>query len=166
VATVRPADKAVKESREDNNQQLAVVNVADEQSKVLLVDGEARWEFHYLSQALLRDRSMKVESVVFTQPRLGKVPEDELKKMHNPALKLPALPPDKPDDDPLLDYDCIILGDMAPERLSEADRKRLERYVADRGGTLVVLAGKRGMPLAFLPKGQGGDPATRDAGDP
>ena len=28
-----------------------------------------------------------------------------------------------------------------------AERKRLEKYVAERGGTLVILAGKRFMPL-------------------
>src|SRR5262249_12355503 len=56
VATVRPGDKSTKESREENNQQSVLINVADDKSKVLLIDGEARWEFHYLWQALLRDR--------------------------------------------------------------------------------------------------------------
>jgi hypothetical protein len=36
-----------------------------------------------------------------------------------------------------------------PEQLPPADRLRLEKYVADRGGTLVLLAGKRAMPLAY-----------------
>src|SRR5205823_5132635 len=53
--------------------------------------------------------------------------------------------------DPLFEYDCIILGDVLPEQITPAERTRLERYVADRGGTLVVLAGKRAMPMAYLP---------------
>src|SRR5439155_13486035 len=52
--------------------------------------------------------------------------------------------------DALSGYDCIVLGDVTPEQLPLGDRLRLEKYVADRGGTLVLLAGKRSMPLAYL----------------
>jgi hypothetical protein len=131
------------EIRTDNNGRPIVINVADDKAKVLLVDGEARWEFHYLQSALLRDRTMDVQGVVFSQPRLGKISEEELRQIGNPALTLPAEP------DAFAPYDCIILGDVAPEQLPPAERIRLEKYVADRGGTLVVLAGKRAMPLAF-----------------
>ena len=164
---MRPLDKNTREARADNNQQSVIINVADEQSKVLLVDGEARWEFHYLWQALLRDRSMKVSSVVFVQPRIGKVSEAELKKLNNPSLTLPPPPAaDKPEQDELFNYDCIILGDVTPERLSRAERLRLQRYVADRGGTLVILAGKRGMPLAFGRAGSVSDRRTPRAKPP
>jgi hypothetical protein len=141
TVTARPVDG---EARTDNNGRPVVINVADDKARVLLIDGEARWEFHYLASALVRDRIMQVDSVVFSQPRLGKIPEDELRKVGNPALALPA------DPDALAGYDCIVLGDVTPEQLPAADRARLEKYVADRGGTLVVLAGKRAMPLAFL----------------
>jgi len=49
-----------------------------------------------------------------------------------------------------LRYDCIILGDVTPEELPPAERIRLEKYVGERGGTLVMLAGKRSMPMQFL----------------
>lgn len=143
VVTAHPQDRSVKEAREENNRQPAAINVADEKSKVLLVDGEARWEFHYLATVLQRDRAMQPSSVVFLQPRLGKIPEDELKKIGNPSTTMPEGP------DALAGYDCIILGDTSPEQFSLAERQRLEKYVADRGGTLVMLAGKRFMPLGF-----------------
>ena len=101
---------------------------------------------------------MQPQSVVFLQPRLGQVPEDELKKAGYAWRSLPAEP------DALSAYDCIILGDVAPEQLPLADRLRLEKYVGDRGGTLVVLAGKRSMPLAYAGVGDGGpegDPLMR-----
>jgi hypothetical protein len=148
LATVKPANKDTKEAREDNNQQPVVINVGDDKAKVLLVDGEARWEFHYLWQVLLRDRSMKVDSVVYVQPRLGKLSEEELKRINNPARALPRA--EAADKDPLFEYDCVILGDVLPEQLPRPDRERLRRYVADRGGTLVILAGKRANPLGFV----------------
>jgi hypothetical protein len=66
-----------------------------------------------------------------------------LQKSGYPATQLPAEP------DALNAYDCIILGDVSPDQLPMADRARLEKYVAERGGTLVFLAGKRAMPQAF-----------------
>ena len=142
-ALVVKVRKEREELRGDNNERPLAVNVADDKAKVMLIDGEARWEFHYLASALARDRSMDTKPVVFSQPRLGGIPEEELQKSGYPATQLP------PEPDALNNYDCIILGDVAPDQLPMADRVRLEKYVAERGGTLVFLAGKRAMPQAF-----------------
>ncbi len=149
VASVEPADPTERETRTDNNSRSVAVNVTDDKAKVLLVDGEARWEYHYLATALQRDRRMQLQTVVFNQPRLSEHDPEEQRRLGLPRLALPAGP------DALAEFDCIILGDVAPEQLPPADRVRLEKYVADRGGTLVVLAGKRSMPLAY-PDAAGG----------
>jgi hypothetical protein len=149
TVSVRPALTETKEVRTDNNSQTVKVNVADDKARVLLIDGEARWEFHYLASALARDRSMQVSNVVFSQPRIGKVSEEDLQKVGNPALSLPTEP------DALANFDCIVLGDVAPDQLPPAERTRLLKYVADRGGTLVIVAGKRAMPLVY--QGAGGE---------
>jgi hypothetical protein len=148
--------------RFDNNNRAVEINVADDKAKVLLVDGEARWEYHYLANALVRDRTVQTQSVVFTQPRLGKIAEDELRRIGNPALTLPS------DPDALAPYDCIVLGDVSPTQLPLAERARLEKYVADRGGTLVILAGKRSMPLAYQEFGAVAPtrPDDPESGDP
>jgi hypothetical protein len=144
VASVRPVNPDTKETRTDNNSRLTTVNVADDKAKVLLIDGEARWEYHYLATALKRDRTLKVESVVFQQPRLDpNLSPAQLRKMGSPQQQLPAGP------EALADFDCIILGDVGIEPLPLAERQRLEKYVAERGGTLIILAGKRFMPLAY-----------------
>ncbi|HEY1859107.1 MAG TPA: hypothetical protein VGG61_02065, partial [Gemmataceae bacterium] len=144
IVSIKPTSPDTKEIRTDNNNLSVKVNVADDKARVLVIDGEARWEYHYLASALARDRTMDTKSVVFAQPRLGKIGEEELEKIGNPSLTLPKEP------DALSGYDCIVLGDVMPEQLPAADRIRLEKYVADRGGTLVLLAGKRAMPLAYL----------------
>ena len=148
---VRPTLKETKEINEENNNRTAVIRVANDRAKVLVVDGEARWEFHYLINALRRDRSMEPEAVVFVQPRVGQIPEAALEKQGNPRIALPRAQEGKDAIDPLLKYDCIVLGDVSPDQLTTDDRRRLEKYVADRGGTLVLLAGKRYLPLAFRP---------------
>jgi len=152
TAKVTPLDPATKETRTDNNSRPAVVNVADDKAKVLLIDGEARWEYHYLASALARDRTMKLTGVVFDQPRLNKdLTPEELEKIGSPRQQLPAGP------DALADFDCVILGDATAAQLPLAERLRLEKYVADRGGTLVLLAGKRAMPLGYPDLGPDGE---------
>jgi hypothetical protein len=141
TVAARPARDA---GHAENRSRTALVKVVEDQAEVLLIDGEARWEQHYLATALARDPIVKkVKSVVFTQPRLGRITESDLLKMNHPALTLP------PEPDAFAGYDCIVLGDASPDQLPVEARKRLESYVADRGGTLVILAGKRAMPLAY-----------------
>lgn len=127
----------------DNNQRSVRVNVVKDRARLMLIDGEARWEFHYLHTCLGRDPNMDVRSVVFRQPRLGMVAEAELRSMGVPATRLPDR------DEVLSTYDAIVLGDVEPQQLNAADRLRLERYVADSGGTLIISAGKRAMPQAY-----------------
>src|SRR5205085_6616062 len=103
--------------------------------------------------ALARDPSMDVHSVLFQQPRTGRLSDEQLQKIGHPALKLPDGP------DALAAFDCIILGDVTADQLSAEDRTRLEKFVSERGGTLVVLAGKRAMPFAYTGPGS-------DAADP
>jgi hypothetical protein len=149
------ARPAPEETRTENNSRPAAINVADDKAHVLLIDGEARWEFHYLATALARDRGIDLQSVLFEQPRIGRIDEEQLREIGHPTKALPA------DGDALAKYDCIILGDVTPEQLPEGDRARLERFVGERGGTLVVLAGKRAMPTGFLTATPADDPIRK-----
>ncbi len=143
-ASVRPMNPDTKETTRDNNSRSTTLSVTDDKANVLLIDGEARWEYHYLATALKRDRTLKIESVVFQQPRLNEsLSPEELHKIGSPRQQLPT------GANALSDFDCIILGDVSAEQLPLAERQRLEQYVGERGGTLVILAGKRSMPLAY-----------------
>ena len=155
---VRPQKAETREMTIDNNRLATVVRVAAEKSRILIVEDEPRWEYHYLATALARDPDLALDRVLFTQPRTGATPEDQLEKLGHARRQLP--PSDGAIEDPLWQYDCIVLGDVAPEQLPTIDRKRLERYVADRGGTLVVSAGKRFMPLAYF-TGPADDPLLK-----
>lgn len=137
--------------RPDNNTASTDILVTDDKARVLLVDGEMRWESHYLATALVRDPKIRLRKVVFEQPRLN--PNLTSAQMDEQGLPRKALPEGA---DALNEYQCIILGDVSPEQLPLADRKRLERFVAERGGTLVLVAGKAAMPLGF-PAQSGGE---------
>jgi hypothetical protein len=146
-ATVKPRAGTLREITTDNNHFAGLVRVGQDKLRVLLVDEDARWEHHYLGAALARDEDVHLHRILFAAPRLGLAKSDEHEKLGLASDRLPALDPKQ--EDPLWSYDVILLGDIPPERLPLADRQRLENYVAQRGGMLVVLAGKRWMPLAF-----------------
>jgi hypothetical protein len=153
------------EARTDNNSRPVVIRVEDDNKyKVLVIDSEPRWEFHYLTNALSRDPTVRLDQVLLKPPLLNEqISDDTLQQMGNPRHSLP------PEPDAFKHYDCIILGDMSPDEISLENRRKLENFVAEEGGTLVLVAGKRAMPQAYfnspLPRGERPGPPGRDEGD-
>ena len=147
----------VPDPRPENNVRSARVAVVDYKPRVLLIDGEARWEFRYLRSALLRskDPELEVQSVVFRQPRIGSTPDAEATKAGLPLLKLPD------DEDTLAAFDCIVLGDVEPDQFPLRERERLARSVADAGVTLIVAAGKRFVPVGLTETTSDADPLRK-----
>ncbi len=126
--------------RPDNDRRTLTVGVLDDKARVLLVDGEARWEFRYLRNALARDPRVTVESVVFHQPKPG-LSSIETYTYGN-VLPLREGSGDGPD--PIGTFDVVILGDLDPGDATPEVWARLEAFVSERGGTLVVGSGPRG----------------------
>lgn len=132
------------EIRDDNNQKDVLVNVVDDIARVLLIDGEARWEFRFIDNALTRDERVEVDQVVFAQPFLGV----RDRPFFSNRFEIPE------GDDPLersilADADLVVVGDASPESLDESAWKLLETFVSEAGGTLVMVAGKRDLPSAY-----------------
>lgn len=126
------------DSRPDNDRRVVTVLVADDRARVLLVDGEARWEFRYLRNALVRDPRIALETVLFHQPEAV----GAIKPTYQSALPDPGDTAERKPD-PLGRFDAVIMGDFNPASCGEAGTRRIEAYVAERGGTLVVIAGPR-----------------------
>ena len=127
----------------DNDRRTITIQVADDKAKVLLVDGEVRWEFRYLRNALLRDPRVAVETLVFRQPKS----EGGVTPSYKRAL--PAKPK-AGEADPLGAFDAIFVGDVEPAIMPADAWSRLEAYVSGRGGTLVIIPGPRGWPKSNL----------------
>lgn len=132
------------ETRDDNNSSRFAVTVVDDKARVLLVDGESRWEFRFLHRALDRDDRVEATSVVYDQPYIG--------QLNGPGFARQLNLPDDPeniDQTPLADIDVIIIGDLPPSKLNQKFLALLEKYVSELGGTVVFQAGKKYMPLAY-----------------
>ena len=138
------ATPAPEETRTENNARTLAINVADDKAKVLLIDGEARWEYHYLASALARDHGTETKSVVFAQPRTGRLSESDVARLGIPPRDT-FRPKPKLWNLRLRHPRRRDAGATVARRPRPAGTVRRER-----GGTLVVLAGQRAMPAAFF----------------
>lgn len=132
------------ETRADNNTREFALQVVDDRSNVLLIEGEGRWEFRYLHAALSRDEHVQLDVVVFNQPYLGVLPDTFFPR----ELSSKGLNPQSKST-PFDGYDLILIGDVSPRDMPNEIWGQLDRYVREEGGTLILSAGKNSFPLAY-----------------
>ncbi len=122
------------ELRLENNQQEFGISVIDDTSHVLLVDGEGRWEFRFLEAAYHRDDRVDLKAVLFDQPYLGLLPHTFFDS---------SLPKTAAVGNAFEDLDLVIWGDADSRSVDQNRWEDLEKFIAEKGGTLVVTAGKQ-----------------------
>lgn len=128
------------ELREDNNQRELSISVVDTKARVLLVEGDARWEFRYLRNLLERDQQVELSTTLFRQPYLSLLNETFIQR------SLPEIDQLK---EQLANTDLLVIGDAGPVDLPEAFWTVVEECVSKDGLTVVVIPGRRHMPQSF-----------------
>lgn len=134
------------ESEPGNNRLEHRVFVADARRlRVLLVEGNPRWDWRYVkslfereSEAVRGNKSIDVDSfLVSASPDHPKQDRTSINRFPTP--------------EELRKYDVVILGDVDPRQLPRADAafESLARYVKEHGGGLLMLAGEHANPHAY-----------------
>ena len=128
------------ELRDDNNSRDLSLQVVDNKARVMLVEGEARWEFRYLKNLLDRDKQVEPFSVLLHQPFLD-------------LLNQPYIPSNLPEIETLREQlsktDVLIIGDVAPTDIGPGILELIEHAVTRDGLTVVVIPGRNHMPQDF-----------------
>jgi len=127
------------ESSSENNVASTKVRVLDSQVKVLYVEQEPRWDFRYLLSTLQRDRRLAVKSVLFDGGA------DLADEPDSPFLQ--GFPTNRAE---LVSNEIIIIGDVDPAALGEANMKLINEWVSELGGGLIFLAGPKNNPFRFI----------------
>lgn len=128
------------EIRSDNNAQDLSLQVVDSKARVLLAEGDARWEFRYLKNLLERDQQTELNTVLFRQPWAQILNETFISR---------TLPPNDQLKDVLAKTDILMIGDVPPEQLTEDVWAIIEQAVQNDGLTLMIIPGRRNMPQAY-----------------
>jgi hypothetical protein len=127
----------------DNNARDFEVNVTRNDIKILLADEFPRWEYRYLTQLFRRDSKVVCDELLF-HPRV-------IATGHREESKSVPITVDDWDY-----YDVVMLGDLATDHLPVTAQDALVKYLQERGGTVVMIAGTDAMPQAYknLPLGE------------
>ncbi len=117
------------DSNANDNTQEVDVEIVDRKSRMLLVSSGPSREYVFLRNLLQRDKEASVD--VWLQSATPGAAQD--------AEQVLEGFPDTPQD--LFAYDCIVAFDPDWKKLSDAQVELLERWVAEKAGGLVVIAG-------------------------
>ena len=120
-----------------NNQIRRLLTVNERHRRFLYLEGEPRWEYKFIRRAVSGDEVLQLVSWLRTTDRKtyrqGVADEDEL---------VDGFPADLAS---LYGYDVIVLGSLAATSFSQQQHEWLESFVAERGGSLLVLAGRQSL---------------------
>jgi hypothetical protein len=112
-----------------DNTRSATVQIVDRKNRVLLFAGGPSREFRFLRNLLYRDRDTTVVVCLQTgQPGMAQEANDLI-------YEFPSLANE------LFEYDCIVAFDPDWNELAEDQIQLLERWVAEKAGGLIVVAG-------------------------
>ena len=119
-----------------NNSRTQLLDVAASRYRVLYLEGEPRWEFKFIRRAVAEDDAIDLLSWLRTTPRKSLsqgVAAAELRNGFPASL------------DALYGYQLLILGSLPASALDDQQHRWLEAFVAERGGSLLALAGRQAL---------------------
>ncbi len=121
-----------------NNKRSFVQSVISKKLKVLYVEGEPRYEFRYLKNAILRDTSLDFGCILLSGDDVSAGGEGNIEVKGFPST-----------EKELFEYDIIVLGDVPRNYFTEPQLQAIRRFVEDRGASLLVIAGEQHMPHEY-----------------
>ena len=137
IAYVIEIEPKPREIQSDNNKITRVIDVRKQKLKVLLADGEPRYEYRYLKNFLERDETIDLNVVLISS-------DPEYSVQDRSAI--PTFPTSKEE---IFAYDVIIFGDVDPSFLTPSQTSNLVEFVTTKGGGLLFVAGESFDPISY-----------------
>jgi uncharacterized membrane protein len=120
-----------------NNSRLRPMEVPEQRRHILYIEGEPRWEYKFIRRAIDENPAVRVASLLKTTPnkfyRQGVESPDEL---------IDGFPTDEL---ALFRYDALMIGSFEAAALTPAQHDMIRDFVSRRGGSLIMLGGRRGL---------------------
>ena len=124
-----PGQAQLSELVTDNNQQQFQIQMLGRPLAVLYIEGYPRWEYRYLKNLLIREKSIESSIMLLSADR-GFAQEGD-----RPIQRLPL------NMEEIRPYDVVILGDVPVRSLSPEQLTLLRDHVALNGAGLLWIAG-------------------------
>ena len=118
---------------ESNNEQSVEIDVREENLRVLLIEGAARWEYRYLRNALVRDQGVEVDCFLL---------HPDLEEVGGGPHYIQAFPA----AEQLASYDVVFLGDVGlePGQFDAEHCRMIKGLVQEQASGLILMPGLGG----------------------
>lgn len=128
------------EQRIENNEDVVDTRVLADRLRVLYVEAYPRYEYRYLKNALLREKSIDLSVLLLDAD------ESFVQEGSEPIRRFPETPEE------LSRYHVILFGDVDPNEgwLTASQMAHLLDFVGQRGGGFGLIAGERSAPHRFF----------------
>ncbi len=124
----------------ENNAQRVDIRILDNRLRVLYVEGYPRYEYRYLKNALLREKTVELSVLLL------EADEVFVQEGSDPIRRFPETPQE------LNQYDVVLFGDVDVRAgwLTQAQMDMLLDFVGNEGGGFGMIAGERFAPHRVL----------------
>ncbi|MEM1441958.1 MAG: glutamine amidotransferase [Verrucomicrobiota bacterium] len=164
------ADEPKAELTEKNNRKDVVVNQGSGPYRILYISGRPNWEYKFLRRALAQDAEIELVGLIRIAKREPKfewrgrtgessnplfrgfqsdIPEETQKYDEPVFVRLNTAGKDelrdgfpKAEEDLFPRYRAIIIDDVEAEQFTQDQQELIDRFVARRGGTVIMLGGQ------------------------
>jgi hypothetical protein len=149
------ADQQIGELDDKDNERDAQVAVLDAKINVLYVDGYPRWEYRYLKNEMIRDKTVNISCLLTSadsnfaqegdrpEPDYGPADPRTGETFPGPITRFPETMSE------LLKYDVVLFGDVDPRQFTDAQLQLVSDFVNKKGGGFGMVAGPRYSPIAY-----------------
>lgn len=137
VDLIVEAVKQAGEIDEADNLRNIQVSVLDAKISVLYVDGYPRWEYRYIKNEMIRDKSVDISCLLTSaDPSFAQEGDKRITRFPESIEEL-------------LEYDVVLFGDVDPRQFSDRQLQLVADFVSKRGGGFGMVAGPRYSPRLY-----------------
>jgi uncharacterized membrane protein len=120
-----------------NNSRLRPMEVPEQRRHILYIEGEPRWEYKFIRRAIDENPAVRVASLLKTTPN-----KFYRQGVESPEELADGFPTEELD---LFRYDAVMIGSFEAAALSAGQHDMIREFVSRRGGSLLMLGGRRGL---------------------
>lgn len=121
----------------ENNEAEVGIEMLGRPLRVAYFDGYPRWEYRYIKNLLVREKSFRASSMLLSAGRRFVLEGEEI------VMSIPRSPEE------WREFDVIIMGDVRPEMFTAEQLEQIKEHVALRGAGLLWIGGEGATPGAW-----------------
>lgn len=120
-----------------NDSAQVVIRLVDRPIRVVYFDGYPRWEYRYLKNLLVREKSVRSSVTVLQAQRRF------LQEGSDPLAVIPRSAQE------WREFDVVVIGDVRPEMFSPEQLAQIREHVSRDGGGILFVGGPQATPDAW-----------------